>query len=56
VRERLHLVDAVRLDPQFVATVGDTYRQQFTRNVDGVEVLPLVVPCWLAMACPLTSW
>jgi len=43
VRERLHLVEAVRLDPAFVATVGDTYREQFTRIVDGVEVLPLVV-------------
>lgn len=43
VRERLHLVEAVRLDAQFVATAGDTYREQFTRIVDGVEVLPLVV-------------
>jgi hypothetical protein len=43
VRERLHIVDAVRLDPAFVATVGKTYREQFTRLVDGVEVLPLVV-------------
>jgi hypothetical protein len=43
VRERLHLVEAVRLDPAFVASVGTTYREQFTRAVDGVEVLPLVV-------------
>jgi RecA-family ATPase len=43
VRERLHLVPAVRLDPTYVATVGKTYREQFTRTVDGVEVLPLVV-------------
>jgi hypothetical protein len=43
VRERLHLVEAVRLDPAFVASVGTTYREQFTRTVDGVEVLPLVV-------------
>ena len=43
VRERLHIVDAIRLDPAFVAQVGTAYREQFTRTVDGVEVLPLVV-------------
>jgi uncharacterized membrane protein len=43
VRERLHLVEAVRLDPAFVAQVGKIYREQFTRIVNGVEVLPLVV-------------
>jgi len=43
VRERFHLVSAVRLDAQFVASVGDTYREQFIRNVAGVEILPLVV-------------
>ncbi len=43
VRERIHIVEAVRLDPAYVATVGKTYREQFTRVVDGVEVLPLVV-------------
>ena len=43
VRERLHIVEAVRLDPAYVATVGTTYREQFTRTVEGVEVLPLVV-------------
>ena len=43
VRERLHIVEAVRLDPAFVAQVGTTYREQFTRTVDNVEVLPLVV-------------
>ena len=43
VRERLHIVEAVRLDPAFVASVGVTYREQFTRTVEGVEVLPLVV-------------
>lgn len=43
VRERVHIVEAVRLDPAFVATVGATYREQFTRIVEGVEVLPLVV-------------
>lgn len=43
VRERVHIVEAVRLDPAFVAQVGTTYREQFTRTVEGVEVLPLVV-------------
>ena len=43
VRKRVHIVEAVRLDPAFVASVGATYREQFTRTVEGVEVLPLVV-------------
>ncbi|MBK9441304.1 MAG: AAA family ATPase [Comamonadaceae bacterium] len=43
VRERLHIVEAVRLGAEFVASVGKTYREQFTRIVDSVEVLPLVV-------------
>jgi hypothetical protein len=42
-RERLHIVEAVRLDPTYVAKVGTTYRAQFTRIVNGIEVLPLVV-------------
>jgi len=43
VGERLHLVEAVRLDPKCVVEVGQTYRSQFARNVSGVAVLPLVV-------------
>jgi len=43
VRERLHIASALRLDPKFVAQVGKVYRGRFTRVVDGVEVLPLVV-------------
>lgn len=43
VNERLHMVEAVRLDPAFVASVGTTYREKFTRTVEGVEILPLVV-------------
>ena len=44
VRERLHIVEAVRLEPAYVAEVGKTYCAQFTRHVDdGVAVLPLVV-------------
>jgi hypothetical protein len=43
VKERLHMVEAVRLDPAFVASVGTTYREKFTRTVEGVEILPLVV-------------
>lgn len=43
VRERLHIVEARRLDPAHVAQVGKLYRERFTRQVNGVEVLPLVV-------------
>lgn len=43
LQDRLHLVEAVRLDADIVASVGKTYREQFSRTVDGVEVLPLVV-------------
>lgn len=43
VEERLHLVEAVRLNVDTVVQVAGTYREQFTRVVDGVEVLPLVV-------------
>ena len=43
IRERLHIVEAVRLDPTRVAAVGTTYRAHFNRTVQGVDVLPLVV-------------
>ena len=43
VEERLHLVEAKRLDPAKVAQVGSLYRERFARTVNGVEVLPLVV-------------
>mgnify|MGYP002134346502 CR=1 FL=1 len=43
LNERLHIVQAMRLNPSYVASVGKHYRKQFTRIVDGVEVLPLVV-------------
>ena len=43
VMERLHIVEARRLDPAHVAQVGKLYRERFARVVDGVEVLPLVV-------------
>lgn len=43
VRERLHLVEAKRLDPKIVVEVGELYRAKFTRTVDGVEIPPLVV-------------
>ena len=43
VQERIHIVEAVRLTPAFVAEVGKTYREQFTRTVGEVAVLPLVV-------------
>ena len=43
VADRLHIVEAKRLPPSDVAKVGKTYREDFTRKVNGVEVLPLVV-------------
>lgn len=43
VEDRLHLVESRRLDPHVVADAGDIYKKQFTRVVDGVEILPLVV-------------
>lgn len=43
VDERIHLVEARRLDVADVAAVGALYRQQFARVVDGVEILPLVI-------------
>jgi len=43
VRERLHIVNAVRLDAGYIASVGKTYREQFKRIVNDVEILPLVV-------------
>ena len=43
VRARLHIVEARRLEPSYVAEVAATYREQFARTVDGVEVPPLVV-------------
>ena len=42
-RDRLHIVEARRLPPAYAVQVGATYREQFTRTVEGVEVLPLVV-------------
>lgn len=43
VRERLHVVPAQRLAPEFVAKVAPLYRQRYTRTVNGVELLPLIV-------------
>lgn len=43
VRERLHIVEACRLKPRYVAKAGKAYKEQFSRVVDGVEILPLVV-------------
>ena len=43
VAERFHLVEACRLPPDEMVKVGPLYRQRFTRTVDGVELLPLVV-------------
>lgn len=43
VEERFHTVDTVRLNVEDVVQVASTYREQFARIVDGVEILPLVV-------------
>lgn len=43
VKERLHLVEALRLPPGVVAQVGAVYKEELTRQVGGVEVPPLVV-------------
>jgi hypothetical protein len=43
VEERFHLVEAVRLNVEDVLQVAGTYREQFAREVNGVEILPLVV-------------
>lgn len=55
VRERLHIVEAKRLPPDYVAQVGPVYRQHFTRNIDGVELLPLVVVDTMAATLELDS-
>jgi hypothetical protein len=43
VRERLHVVEARRMEAGRMVEVGQTYRERFARTVEGVEVLPLVV-------------
>lgn len=53
--ERLHLVEARRLDVADVAAVGAFYRQQFTRVVDGVEIAPLVIFDTLAASFAMAS-
>ncbi|SDM48348.1 AAA domain-containing protein [Oryzisolibacter propanilivorax] len=43
IAERLHLVDARRLPAAVLVQVGGTYRERYSRSVQGVELLPLVV-------------
>lgn len=43
VEARIHIVESRRMEPRSVAGVGKVYRELFTRVVDGVELLPLVV-------------
>lgn len=43
IGQRVHLVEAVRMVASYLVEVGQHYREQFTRRVDGVELLPLVV-------------
>ena len=53
--ERLHIVEARRLPPDYVAKVGAMYRERFTRHVDGVDVLPLVVIDTMAATLEIES-
>lgn len=55
VRERLHIVEARRLPPDYVAQVGSLYRETFTREAAGVQVLPLVVIDTMAATLQLDS-
>jgi RecA-family ATPase len=55
VRERLHIVEARRLPPDYVAQVGSLYRESFTREAAGVQVLPLVVIDTMAATLELDS-
>lgn len=43
IAERLHLVDARRLPAAVLVQVGNTYRERYSRTVQGVELPPLVV-------------
>mgnify|MGYP003606371649 FL=1 len=55
VRERLHIVEARRLPHDYVAQVGSLYRERFTREAAGVQVLPLVVIDTMAATLQLDS-
>lgn len=43
INERLHLVEARRMAPGELVKVRDHYREHFTRDAEGVPLLPLVV-------------
>ena len=43
IAERVHLVEARRLDPAYLVQVGKTYSEAYSRSVAGVQLLPLVV-------------
>lgn len=55
VRERVHMVNAKRLPPSYVAEVGEIYSQQFTRTAQDVDLLPLVVIDTMAATLHLDS-
>lgn len=55
VRERLHLVEAERLSPDYAVAAGAAYREQFARIVNGVEILPLVALDTMAATLRLES-
>lgn len=53
--ERLHIVEARRLPPDYVAQAGKLYREQFTRHAGGVDILPLVVVDTMAATLELEA-
>ena len=53
--ERLHIVEARRLPPGYVAQAGKLYREQFTRHAGGVDILPLVVVDTMAATLELEA-
>lgn len=43
IEERFHVVDASRMPADELSDVGDLYREQFSRDIDGIVLRPLVV-------------
>lgn len=55
IKDRLHVSSAQRLKPAEAVRVGRVFREQFTRTVNGAEVLPLVVIDTTAAALALEN-
>lgn len=43
IAERVHIVEAQRMDAAELVQVGPTYMERFSRTVEGVDIAPLVV-------------